>query len=249
MPVKAVVLRAPGTNCDYEAGFALAKAGFSVENVHVNELINGSKRLSAYGLLCLPGGFSAGDYLGSGKVFANKLIYRLGNEVPDFIRKGGLAIGICNGFQVLVKAGILPGFGGNYAEQLTTLTLNNPPGFQCRWVRLLKQESKCAFTSEGLMELDVPIAHGEGQFIVRNSTVLQRLHENRQVVFKYEHNPNGSADSIAGICDETGRVFGLMPHPERNLFGINAPNSEYGKIREEGQGMQVFRNAYNYLKR
>ncbi len=248
MAMKAIVLRAAGTNCDYEARYALGAAGFKTEDAHVNELISGGKKLSNYSLLCIPGGFSGGDYLGSGKVFANKLLYKLNDEVPQFIKSGNLVIGICNGFQVLVKAGILPGFGGNYREQLTTLTLNNPGGFQCRWVKLAKQESKCVFTSGGLETLNVPIAHGEGQFLCRDSEVLQRLYENKQVVFKYVKNPNGSQDDIAGICDGTGRVFGLMPHPERNLFGINAPNSEHGKAPEEGEGMQVFRNAYNYLK-
>ncbi|VVB99685.1 Phosphoribosylformylglycinamidine synthase subunit PurQ [uncultured archaeon] len=249
MVMKAIVLRAPGTNCDYETMFALRSAGFAPENVHINELINGRKKLGNYRLLALPGGFASGDYLGSGKVFANKLLFKLKDEAPEFIKSGSLVIGICNGFQVLVKAGILPGFRNNYSEQLTTLTLNNPSGFQCRWVRLLKQNSKCVFTSEGLETLNVPIAHGEGQFVPANSEVLQKLYANRQVVFKYEKNPNGSTDSIAGICDETGRVFGLMPHPERNLFGINAPNSAYGKIAEEGEGLQVFRNGYGYLKR
>lgn len=247
--VKAIVLRAAGTNCDYELEAGLRNAGFSVENVHVNELAMGKKNLEDYQLLAIPGGFSAGDYLGSGKVYANKLIYRLHGAVPEFIKAGNLAIGVCNGFQVLVKAGILPGFSENYAEQLATLTLNSPMGFQCRWVKLRKHDSRCVFTSEGLEELDVPIAHGEGQFVVRDEGVLKRLYDNRQVVFKYEQNPNGSVDGIAGICDETGRVFGLMPHPERNLFGINAPNTEYGKVREEGGGMQVFRNAFNYLKK
>lgn len=247
--VKAIVLRDAGTNCDYELGVGLQLSGFEVENVHINELISGSKKLSSYQFLGIPGGFSAGDYLGSGKVFANRLVYKLKREVPKFIEQGNLVIGVCNGFQVLTKAGILPGFEGNYSEQLTTLTLNNPLGFQCRWVKLRKQDSKCVFTSEGLDELNVPIAHGEGQFITKDKKVLARLQKNKQIVFKYAENPNGSTDSIAGICDETGRVFGLMPHPERNLFGINAPNSDYGKVPQEGEGMQIFRNAYNYLKK
>ena len=249
MAPKAIVLRAAGTNCDYELETGLRNVGFKPENVHINELISGSKKLSDYQLLAIPGGFSAGDYLGSGKVYANKLLFKLGDEIPQFIEKGNLVIGVCNGFQVLVKAGILPGFGGNYREQLTTLTLNNPQGFQCRWVKLKRQDSKCVFTNEGLEELNVPIAHGEGQFIAKSREVLQKLYDNKQVVFKYVKNPNGSTDSIAGICDETGRVFGLMPHPERDLFGINEPNSEYGKAREEGEGMKVFRNAFNYVKK
>ncbi len=249
MAPKAIALRAPGTNCDYELRFALLKSGFKVDDVHINELISGAKKLSDYQMLAIPGGFAAGDYLGSGKVFANKLLYRLNNDVPEFISGGSLVIGICNGFQVLVKAGILPGFSGNYRKQSATLTLNNPIGFQCRWVKLKKLDSKCVFTSQGLEILNVPIAHGEGQFVVKDKSILEKLYENKQVVFKYIQNPNGSMDSIAGICDETGRVFGLMPHPERNLFGINAPNSEYGKVSEEGEGMQIFRNAYNYLKK
>ena len=184
----------------------------------MNELINGSRKLSDYRLLAIPGGFSAGDYLGSGKVYANKLLYKLQDGVPEFINAGNLVIGVCNGFQVLVKAGILPGFGNNYKEQLTTLTLNNPLGFQCRWIKLEKQESKCVFTSEGLEGLDVPIAHGEGQFLTKDGEVLKKLYDNRQVVFKYVQNPNGSQDNIAGICDQTGRGFGLLPPPPKNPF-------------------------------
>ncbi len=249
MTMKAIVLRAAGTNCDYELETGLRLAGFKTENVHVNELISGSRKLSDFQLLGIPGGFSAGDYLGSGKVFANKLLFKLKDEVPKFVEAGGLVFGVCNGFQALVKAGILPGFAENYMEQLTTLTLNNPAGFQCRWVKLRKRQSRCIFTSEGLETLSVPIAHGEGQFIVKSRGVLNRLYSNGQIVFKYIRNPNGSTDDIAGICDETGRVFGMMPHPERNLFGINAPDTEYGKIPEEGEGVQVFRNAFNYLKK
>ncbi len=246
--MKAMLLRAAGTNCDYELGFALQKAGFKIENVHINELILGRKKLKGFRLLGIPGGFAAGDYLGSGKVFANKLLFKIKEQVPKFINEGNLVIGICNGFQVLTKAGILPGFNGNYSEQLTTLTLNQPLGFQCRWVKLKSQKSKCIFTKD-IETINLPIAHGEGQFITKDKHTLERLYENKQVVFKYVDNPNGSLDSIAGICDETGRVFGLMPHPERNLFGINGPYSEYGKIKEEGEGMQIFKNAFEYLKR
>ena len=245
--MKAIILRAAGTNCDYETGFALKKAGFEIDNVHINELISKNKKLEEYSLLAVPGGFSAGDYLGSGKVFANKLLFKLNKDIPDFVKKGNLVIGICNGFQVLVKAGILPGFNENYQKQETTLTLNDPLGFTCKWVKLKTQDTKSIFVKD-IKEIDVPIAHGEGKFIA-NKEVIEKLYENKQIVFKYEKNPNGSIDDIAGICDETGRVLGLMPHPERNLFGINAPNSEYGKIPEEGQGFKVFQNAFEYLKK
>ncbi|MCR4368923.1 MAG: phosphoribosylformylglycinamidine synthase subunit PurQ, partial [archaeon] len=144
--VKAIVLRAAGTNCDYETRFALKHAGFEVDDVHINELALGKKTLSDYKLLAIPGGFSAGDYLGSGKVYANKLLYKLHESIPDFIREENLVLGICNGFQVLVKAGILPGFSGNYRDQQTTLTLNQPSGFRCEWVKLKTQDTVSVFT-------------------------------------------------------------------------------------------------------
>ncbi len=247
MAIKAIVLRAAGTNCDAEAMHALKLAGFEAHDVHVNELISGSKKLSDYRFFVVPGGFSAGDYLGSGKVFANKLIYKLNDDVPEFISRQNLLMGICNGFQVLVKAGILPGFAGNYKEQLTSLTFNNPSGFQDRWVKLRTQDTKSPFV-KGISELNVPIAHGEGRFIVKDKEILEKLYANKQIVFKYEKTPNGSTDDIAGISDETGRVLGLMPHPERNLFGINAPNSASGKVADEGEGLKIFRNAFEYLK-
>jgi len=248
MAIKAISLRAAGTNCNYETEFALKSSGFAVESVHINELIRGDKKLSEYRLLALPGGFSAGDYLGSGKVYANKLLFKLKDQVPEFIKSGNLAIGLCNGFQVMVKAGILPGFLGNYKEQLTTLTLNEPLGFQCRWVRIKAQKSNCIFT-KGIDEMDVPIAHGEGRFIVKDQSVLQRLYENSQVVFKYVQNPTGTTDSIAGICDSSGRVLGMMPHPERNLFAINSPQSDSLKPGAKGEGIKIFENAFSYLKK
>ncbi len=245
--MKAIVLRAPGTNCDYETGFALQTAGFQVKDIHINELIKEKKLLKEARLLAIPGGFSSGDYLGSGKVFANKINYSLQNTIPDFINAGNLMIGICNGFQVMVKAGILPGFEKNYTKQLVSLTINNPLGFQCKWVKLKKQESKCVFTKELEEEIYLPIAHGEGKLVVKNREILQKMYEKKQVVFKYESNPNGSIDSIAGICDETGRVLGLMPHPERHLQEINSPKHGFAKEKEE-RGIEIFKNAFNYLK-
>lgn len=248
MKPKAIVLRTAGTNCDYETAFGVCMAGFDADLVHVNELIRGNKKLDEYDLLVIPGGFSHGDYLGSGKVLANKLAYKLNNKILEFIGKGNLVIGICNGFQVLVKAGILPGFDGNYKEQNCTLSFNNSGHFQCEWVKLRNvDKGKCVFT-KGIKELAVPIAHGEGKFIPANDDVLKRLQKNGHIVFKYVENPNGSVVDIAGICDETGRVFGMMPHPERNIFGLNAPNSSRDNLAGEGEGLKIFRNVYDYLK-
>lgn len=246
---RAIVLRTAGTNCDYEAVTALKMAGFSTELVHINRLIKKEAKLSDYQLLMLPGGFADGDYLGSAKILANRLRFNLNNEVPDFIKEGKLVLGVCNGFQALVKAGILPGFNGNYREQLTTLTFNDSGHLQCEWV-LLKNagKGKCVFTKE-MNELHVPIAHGEGKFIPDSDKTLKKLYENDQIVFKYAKNPNGSVDGIAGICDSTGRVLGMMPHPERNISYLNDPRSLRMKLPEEGAGMQIFRNTFEYALR
>ena len=126
--------------------------------------------------------------------------------------------------------------------------MNEPSGFQCKWIKLVTQKSKSVFT-EGIETLDCPIAHGEGRFMVKDKSVLEKLYANEQVVFKYEKNPNGSLDDIAGICDETGQVLGLMPHPERNLFGINTPNSSFDKVSDTGSGFKIFENAFKFLKK
>ncbi len=247
---KAIVLRAAGTNCDYETAFALKTVGFATEVVHVNELATGRKKLSDYRLLAIPGGFSYGDYIGSGKVLANKLAYKLGSEMAGFIKSGNLVIGICNGFQVLVKAGLLPAASSaGFAAQEATLTFNSSGSFQCEWVEL-KNVSKgnCVFT-KGIKSLHCPIAHGEGRFVPADRKLLKRLYENDQVVFKYVKNPNGSVDSIAGICDTTGRVFGMMPHPERNLFSLNDPRSLRVALPAEGEGFAIFRNAFKYAEK
>ncbi len=249
MAIRALVLRTAGTNCDMETAYALEAAGFEAEKAHVNSLARGEVNLRDYRLLALPGGFSHGDYLGSGKVLANKLLYKLNSDVPDFIKAGNLAIGICNGFQVMVKAGLLPGFGQEYKGQDVTLTFNDSGHFQCEWVKLKNAgRRKCVFTKE-MESLYCPIAHGEGKFLPGNDNVLKKLYDNNQVVFKYEKNPNGSVDDIAGICDESGRVLGMMPHPERNISPLNDPRYGREELKHEGEGMAIFRNAFEYLKK
>ncbi|AJF59801.1 MAG: phosphoribosylformylglycinamidine synthase [archaeon GW2011_AR10] len=244
----AIVLRAAGTNCDFETMAALSLAGFKADLVHINELTRKKKSLQDYRLLVVPGGFTFGDYLGSAKVLANKLRLKLSSEIPEFIESGNLVLGICNGFQALVKAGILPGFKGNYSEQLATLTFNKSGHFQDEWVLLKKESNKTPFV-KGVESIYCPINHGEGRFVPKDRKVIERLAENRQIVFKYAENPNGSVADIAGICDETGRVFGLMPHPEKVLFSITNPLSTRKDFPEEGEGMQIFRNAFEFLNK
>lgn len=246
--LKAIVLRTAGINCDYESKHVLDRLGFKADLIHVNSLIRKETDLMDYHLLFIPGGFSHGDYLGSGKVFANKLIYKLNDVVPEFIKAGNLVIGICNGFQVLVKTGILPGFDFNYKKQEVSLTFNDSSTFQCEWIELENvNKNKCVF-ARGIKEMHAPIAHTEGKFIA-NEEVLKKLYEKDQVVFKYKgYNPNGSVDGIAGICDDSGRVLGMMPHPERVQYSWQDPRSRSMNLPPNGEGFKIFENAAKYLK-
>ncbi len=248
---KALVLKTAGTNCDYETAEALRMAGFAPEIAHVNEFIRGEKRLADYRIMVLPGGFANGDYIASGKIWANKLKHRLGEEIPRFIGEGNLVLGICNGFQVLVKAGLLPGFDGNYRRQEVTLTFNDSAHFQDEWMELKNvNRGTCVFTKGLRKTIHCPINHGEGKFIPADKKVLARLYEQDQVVFKYAgKNPNGAVDDIAGICDETGRVLGLMPHCEKNLWSLNDPRSTRVELPAEGEGMAIFKKAFEFAKK
>ncbi|MBI5553252.1 MAG: phosphoribosylformylglycinamidine synthase I [Candidatus Diapherotrites archaeon] len=246
--MNAAVLRGPGTNCDQEAVLALTLAGFRTELVHVKRFLEKEKRFSDYSFVMLPGGFLHGDYLGSGKIMASLLRFNLAEEFKSFVDGGGLVLGVCNGFQVLAKAGVLPGFNGNYSAPLSTLTFNASGRFECRWVTLKKVHSKSPLL-EGINELNVPIAHGEGRFVPKDTSVLRRLYHNRQIAFKYTENPNGSVDDIAGITDESGRVLGLMPHPERNLYSILSPAFAANPNPGKGEGLKLFENAFAHLKR
>jgi phosphoribosylformylglycinamidine synthase I len=258
MRPKALVLYGYGINCDYETQYAFERAGADAARVHINELISGDHRLEEYQILSLPGGFSFADDIGAGKVFANRFKYNLEEPLQRFIRDDKLVIGICNGFQTMTKMGILPGLDGDYRTQLTTVTYNDSGRFEDRWVYLTVFDSSCVFT-RGIERLYFPVRHGEGKFIPKDDHVLHRLYENKQVVLKYcdingdvhagyPWNPNGSVDAIAGICDETGKIFGLMPHPEGYLFRTNHPRWTREHLPEEGLGLQVFKNAVSYFK-
>jgi len=257
---KVIVLRTAGTNCDHETVYAFRMVGADVDLVHINQLIRREEELSPYQVLAIPGGFSYGDDIAAGKILANELKYRLREPVEQFVAEGKLIIGICNGFQVMVKAGLLPGFNGISDVQEATIYTNDSARFECRWVYLKHMDNgKCVFT-RGIKEIIyLPVAHGEGKFTTINEETLDALESGDQVVFKYvdsegKHagypwNPNGSDRSIAGICDSTGRIFGLMPHPERYLSKYNHPRWTREKLEEEGDGVAIFRNAVEYARR
>ncbi len=255
--VKVIVIRTAGTNCNEETAFAFSRLGAHVEQVHINALIAGTKKLGDYHILALPGGFSYGDDIASGRILANELRLKLAEDIKRFIRDGKLIIGICNGFQILAKAGILPGLGWKIGQE-ATLFYNDSAKFEARWVHL-KVESRSIWTKGMAGQIYLPVAHGEGKFIPRDKKVLDTLTGNGQIVFRYcsldggkpvyPDNPNGATDDIAGICDTTGRVLGLMPHPERHfLFEQHPFWTRLTQKSEFGDGAKIFENGINYVK-
>lgn len=259
---RVLILKAAGINCDKETAFAFQSAGAEVDFIHINQLVSREKSLSDYQIFVLSGGFTYGDDIAAGKILANELKCKLLGEIKDFINQGKLTLGICNGFQVLVKAGILP--GNDSFQQEATLSGNDSGFFEDRWVYLKssvvnRQSSVKSVWTKGLPEIIyLPIAHGEGKFIPKSEEVLERLRREGQIVFQYcdsrgqigdyPINPNGSIDSIAGLCDITGRVFGLMPHPERHLISLQHPRWTREGLKKHGDGFLIFLNAVNYFK-
>lgn len=254
---RVIVLRAAGTNCDIETAYAFELAGARAERVHVNRLVAGEIDLAEYDVLAIPGGFSYGDDIAAGKVFAVELRARLGDAVRAFVEAGKLVLGICNGFQVLVKTGLLPGRGFGEAGEAVTLTLNTSGRFEDRWVRLAVPEGPCIFT-RGLSALELPVAHAEGRFVTRSPEILDRIESCGQVVFRYAgangaepsypDDPNGSEGHIAAICDPTGRILGMMPHPERHVSRYQHPRwTRLAPESEQGDGLALFHNAVEYV--
>ncbi|MCD6092630.1 MAG: phosphoribosylformylglycinamidine synthase I [Candidatus Aenigmarchaeota archaeon] len=258
MNPKVLVLTGYGINCDIETQFAFNLAGGDAKRVHLNDIIHGKESLDDFHILAIPGGFSFGDDIASGRVLANKFKYNLRESVQSFIDEEKLILGICNGFQVMAKLGILPGFDKNYREQQVTLTFNDSGRFEDRWVHLkVNPESKCIFT-RGIEKLYLPVRHGEGKFVSKDREIRNRLIQQNHVVVQYVDedgkfagypwNPNGSENNIAGICDETGRIFGMMPHPEAFCHLTNHPRWTREKLEGEGDGLAVFRNAVQWVK-
>jgi phosphoribosylformylglycinamidine synthase len=259
MPTRVLLLRTAGTNCDRELDHAFTLVGASVESLHINTLLAKPQRLAEFQILAFPGGFSYGDDIASGKILANQIIHHLKTPLRQFVDGGNLVLGICNGFQVLVKSGFLPGPMPQIAADdwhPTTLTYNSHGRFEDRWVKLRSISRKCAWLPEQPITLDVPIAHGEGRFVTRDPAILEALRANDQIAFEYVNPdgtrattfptlPNGSTESIAGICDTTGRVLGLMPHPERVLHAENHPLFTRGQGKPDG--LLIFQTAIQYL--
>jgi len=260
--VRVIVLRTAGTNCDRETQFAFTKAGADADLVHVNRIFSKEKKLADYHILAVPGGFTYGDDIAAGKILANELRLKLGEALKRFVADGKLMIGICNGFQILVKAGILPGaLNGsvqNNFEQTATLMTNDCGKFEDRWIHL-KTSGRSVWTDGMEKIVTLPVAHGEGKFVPQDQAVLKKLQDNGQIVFRYTsaagakpsypENPNGSADDIAGIADKTGRIFGLMPHPERHFLFTQHPSwTRFQKKSEFGDGAKIFFNGVRYAK-
>jgi phosphoribosylformylglycinamidine synthase len=236
---KVLILRAAGTNCERETAHAFRVNGAEPELLHVNRFLERPERLLDYRILAIPGGFSYGDDIAAGRVFATELRQRALPAVETLVASGGLVLGICNGFQVLVRTGLLPGpaAGG----QTATLMHNDSHRYEDRWVELEAVSDRCAFVRPGERYF-FPIAHAEGRFVADDAT-LDRLERMGQVVFRYGRNPNGSMRDIAGICDVSGRILGLMPHPERHVEAWQHPFWTRGGLAPDPDGMRLFRNA------
>ncbi len=265
--VKAIVIAGNGTNCEREVAHACRMAGAAADIVHMAELLAGRVKLADYHFLNLAGGFLDGDDLGSAKAGANRLLYArvdsgeasLAEQLKDFIAAGRLVMGVCNGFQLMVKMGLLPILGGEF-RQSCSLTFNERGRFEDRWVRLrVDPQSPCVYT-RGLDGLYLPVRHGEGKFVTATPDTLLRLQQDHLAVLQYADtelvptmaypaNPNGSQGSIAGICDPSGRLFGLMPHPEAFIHRTHHPRWTREELPEEGMGLQLYRNAIAFIEK
>ncbi len=256
--VRVCVLFSAGTNCDEETVYAFTSVGAQAETIHINRLKEKPRLLREYHIFVIPGGFSYGDYIASGRVLANEIKHNLAEEICRFLEQGKLILGICNGFQVLVKCGLLPALTKPFEPQSVTLDTNNSARYEDRWVYLKTETSPCIFTRNLPEIIYLPVAHAEGKFVASSAQTLKLLNANHQVVFryvtrdgkpaKYPENPNGSVEGIAGICDPSGRILGLMPHPERYIIKQHHPRWHREKLTKL-DGIVIFENAVNYAKK
>jgi len=254
----ALILQTAGTNCDRELAFAFQQAGAETRTIHVNQLIEDPAQLEQFDLIGFPGGFSYGDDIAAGRIFANRLRHRLYEPLWNAVKRGGPVIGICNGFQVLVKLGLLPDPSAPdaYQGQTATLADNTSGRFMDRWLGMEADASSvCIWTKDVGVDgkFDLPVAHGEGRLVPANDEVLARWRANGQIALRYAEgqNLNGSTDRIAGVCDSTGLVLGLMPHPERFIHETHHPR--WTRSAALGQpvvpaGLKFFQNAVEHVK-
>lgn len=266
--INVLVLSGYGLNCDWETAHSFELAGAKADRIHINSLIDGSVDLDHYQILVFGGGFSWGDDHGAGVIQAVRMKTHIGHQILDFIENGNLILAICNGFQTLVNLGLLPGFDKDYEKRSVALTFNDCGNFRDDWVHLkVDSTSPCIFT-RGIEHMELPIRHGEGKFYA-DKEVLDRIIDQNQIVMRYAlsngnpangafpNNPNGSLYDIAGICDPTGRVFGLMPHPEAFHHPTNHPDwTRIKEVKKRGgaatmslptSGMRIFENAVEYI--
>ncbi|MFQ5730597.1 MAG: phosphoribosylformylglycinamidine synthase subunit PurQ [Planctomycetaceae bacterium] len=265
---RVCVLRAPGTNCDVETAFAFETAGAAAERVHLFRLLEQPQKLADYQMLCIPGGFSYGDDVGAGVIFSQTLQSRLVEELGEFLQRDTLLLGICNGFQVLLKAGLLPDGAERWPPETdrpreATLTWNDNGKYTAVWVHLRVHAPQNVFL-RGIETIEMPIAHAEGKIAVRELGTVTEWRERRQIalcycepdangafvsgVLPFPHNPNGSVANIAGLGDPSGRVLGLMPHPERFLHATQHPQWTRRQTNGAGDGVRLFRNAVTYFE-
>jgi phosphoribosylformylglycinamidine synthase len=273
----ALILRAPGTNCDVETAYAFELAGGMAERIHVNELLEKPDALERFQILCVPGGFSYGDDVAAGKILAAKFQHRLLEPLAEFHASGKLMLGICNGFQVLLKTGLM--FEDPSGTPDATLTWNDHGRYEARWVTVEVESDRCVFL-RGISSMYLPMAHAEGKFMARDAATLERIRHNGQLPLRYTvesvsrasarklvgaasasrssaghsdspvpfpFNPSGSQEAVAGFCDPTGRAFGLMPHPERFVQPTQHPRWTRDGLQREGDGLQIFRNAVEFF--
>jgi len=259
MSVDVLVLSGFGINCEAETAHAFARVGSTPKVVHLNDLIAEPSLLESAQILAVPGGFSFGDDVASGRILANRLRYRLADPLRRFVEADNLAIGICNGFQVLAKMGLLPKLNGEMRQEVT-LTHNDSGRFEDRWVHLVRDaDTRCVWL-KGIDALELPVRHGEGKFVATDADQLARLQKGGCLALRYATsegdpaagqyplNPNGSVDDIAALCDPSGRIFGLMPHPEAFVDRTHHPQWTRRSLPEEGAGLALFRNAVEHVQ-
>lgn len=265
MKPKALILSGYGLNSEEETAYGFELAGANAEIIHINDIVDGLKKLETYQIISFPGGFSYGDDTGAGNAYANKIRNHLWEGLSKFIQKNKLIIGICNGCQIITNLGLVPAFNNQYGQREAVLSYNKQARFTTRWTDL-KVENNSPWL-DGIKTLSLPVAHGEGNFFIEDKN-LKTLKKNNQIALKYikgdlckyldlPANPNGSVEDIAGITDETGKILGLMPHPERGMFFVQRPDSQFKKevLRRQGldipefsDGLQIFKNAVKYFK-